>query len=359
MKAFLEDNHVDSYKEYLILLLGRAYETLKNPVIPYNPEDNKFFHKYIIQLSEIPHEEWNKEIGLPFFRNHFLFQLSDRSLLVVNPDLMVDKIYQGLKFMMYRSVCKHELPSPKGKPFKDFSAFSSSLGENFSEGELLGPILNQSLEKWSDLFKTGQDFRNQSIVGEPDFYIRKDDSLLLVEFKDVTLSESSKQSDDVGVVKNDILKRLCWDDGRSRKGVGQLLWNINRLKDGDFRLIDTSYMDIKNIYPILVTTDNVFSSSGVNALIEENCKQLLKQYSFSDDFTIYNPVIIDIDTLIELSYQLSEERYDIIKLIRGYYKNKYYKIISFKRYIRQYCKIEGEKLRERNKFLFGDLLQIS
>lgn len=54
-------------------------------------------------------------------------------------------------------------------------------------------------------------------MAEPDFYLRCGNSLFIIEYKDLVMSDKVKYSDDVTFIKTEILDRLCLDDGKSEK----------------------------------------------------------------------------------------------------------------------------------------------
>jgi hypothetical protein len=279
-------------------------------------------------------------------------------MLLINPDLLIDKLYQGLKFSMFKSINDHRLPSPKGKQFKNLPEFLSLLGTEFSEEFLAGDTLRRCLCSNVDIFKDGKELKQNGVQGESDFYIRKGQSLMIVEYKDVILSDTKKNSDDINELKRAILDKICLDNGNNRKGVGQVLWNIDRVLNGEYSIVDPEYNIVRKIYQIILVTDNVFSSHGVTKLVIEESNKIIKKYTFGNKF-ISVPIILDIDTLISLSYWLNIGKYDIFDLFDDYLIKNQGNILSFKRYVAQYYLSGKQWIADKSnrlQFMFGDIL---
>ena len=175
----------------------------------------------------------------------------------------------------------------------------------------------------ADKLIEGEIFKANGMDGEPDFYMRQGDTIFLFEYKDLTLGDSVKFSQDEEIMKQQILERICFDgiDSKGkykRKGGGQLLATIdNMINNHSFDQYDSDVNNIKNIYPIIITTDSAFSSLGVNALVIEEFDKIKKEkgYKFGDIF-VYVPVIMDLDILIRLGYMLSIGEIKIEDLIK-------------------------------------------
>jgi hypothetical protein len=57
---------------------------------------------------------WGCNQGMAFLRNKFLLKVTDKIYLLLNVNLLIDKMYQGMKFDFFRSVKDHNLLTKEG-----------------------------------------------------------------------------------------------------------------------------------------------------------------------------------------------------------------------------------------------------
>lgn len=111
-----------------------------------------------------------------------MYKIEVDTYLVLNINLLVDKLYQGLIFDFWNIVKENGGQNLKGEVIKGFDDFKSILGEEFSEPELLYDIMNKSFT--SDAVKIeGRIMKANGIIGEPDYYARIDNSILFSSTK--------------------------------------------------------------------------------------------------------------------------------------------------------------------------------
>ena len=265
---------------------------------------------------------WDEGIeGMKYLRDHFLYIMSDGNYLLLDANLLIDKIYQGLKFELFKTIQAHNLPNEKGKPYKDLPDFNSTFGTVFSERHLLYALIGKMYNGGNAICFTGDELKQYGITAEPDFYLRIEDTLFLIEYKDLLFPDKLRYSNNVDEIKMGILNRLCKDDDiNPRKGGGQLLYSIDGiLNHGLFDKIDDGVKDVKHIFPLIITTDRAFSAMGVNlAVIEEFNNIRQRKYVFKQSVMIYVPVIMNIDSLISLSYRLHTSKLQLGNLLLDY-----------------------------------------
>ena len=272
---FCSDHNANNWKEYLLRLFSFFEASLKSMDIRIDSSNRdiiSFFNQYAIDVADSALKTiCNLENGVSYLRNHFVLKYSDNLFFLLNANLLVDKIYQGLKFDFYQTITAHNLLSPQGKKYKLLPEFNSVLGDLFSETYLLYPLLQKCFCDKGILLQ-GKFLHEIIGEGEPDSYLRVNENLFIFEFKDLTLGDNVKFSQNADTINNEILKRLCCDEvdhtgTRKRKGGGQLLATINEIVNGhDYDDID-DITSVKRIFPIIITTDPAFSSLGVNAIV--------------------------------------------------------------------------------------------
>lgn len=88
-----------------------------------------------------------------------------------------------------------------------------------------------------------------------------------------------------------------------------------------------------------------FSAMGVNhAVIEEFDKIRRRKYKFELPVKIYAPIIMNIDSLISLSYRLHTSKLQLSNLILEYITGNWKSVSSFDNYVFDECR-ECEKDR--------------
>lgn len=274
--------------------------------------------------------------GIKYLRDHFLYALPDGNYLLLDANLLIDKIYQGIKFDFYKTIQEHGLPNANGKLFKDLPEFTSTLGTVFSEKHLLYAILENTYNGGNAVKYTGEELRQHGFDGEPDYYLRIEDTLFIIEYKDLLFPDTLRYSDDVTKIKKGILDRLCKDDDvNPRKGGGQLLYTIDKiLNQGILNNMDVGISDVKHIFPLIVTTDRAFSAMGVNLTIIEEFDRIRKRkYTFEQSVMIYAPVVLNIDTLISVSYRLHTASLQLSDILLQYLTKNWKNLSSFDNFI--------------------------
>ena len=372
LPKFYSDHKTKNWRDYLLQIFFFLEASLKNQYILVDDSNDSlsksahsFFDQFVIDPEDdILKKLWTDDQGMTYLRDHFLLRVSDKIYLLLNVNLLVDKMYQGMKFDFFKSIKKHGLLTKDGKKYINYPHFNSVLGEVFSEPKMLYPFLHKCFNGIADKLIEGETLNANGMTGAPDFYMREGDTLFLFEYKDLTLGDSVKFSQNEEFIKQQILERICYDgidsNGKyKRKGGGQLLATIdNLLNKHSFDQYDSNVNLIKKICPIIVTTDSAFSSLGVNAIVIAAFNKILneKGYKFGDVF-LSVPVIIDFDTLIKLGYMLSIKKINLWKVVCDYLTNNKFSISSFSTYVLDSILKNHTITTEENNFLFAEMFK--
>lgn len=357
---FLKDKGVGNWGEYITLLFGIYSHSIKSCVLPRgNVIENKFLSQFTINVNDGSTSNlWNLDYqGLGYLRNHFLYVLPNGDYLLLDANLLIDKFYQSLKFELFGTVKKYGLLTAKGKPYKDQPQFNSTFGDIFSEKHLLYSLLGKTYTGGNAVKFTGEELKNNGVNAELDYYLRTGNTLYLIEYKDVLFKESVKYTGSIDAIKKEILDKLCKDDGvNPRKGGGQLLYNIDRiLNHGLMNAIDPDVKNVTCIYPLIITTDLTYSALGVNLAVTEEFDRIRSaKYQFLQKVMIYVPVIVNLDSLILLSYRLHKTTLQLNDLLHDFIIGNWFNISSFDNYVFDECK-ESQKEREEGLvYLLGE-----
>lgn len=360
LSYFYHDHKIDSWKQYVLRLFEMMRASLKNPYVTINekyPNDRMFFDQYIIVLDDC-RKKWEDFNSIAYLRNHFLLKLNEKSYMVLNSNLLVDKFYQGLKFDFYTTLKNHSLKNTKGKVIASYADFSSCFGRDFSEPLLLHSLMTDIFADKVDAIYTGDQLKDLGVVAEPDLYMRIGDSLYLFEYKDVTLSDEVKFSADSDKMKKAICDRICkYDDGYAKKGAGQLHFTMeNIFLKGSMDKIDPDVKQIKSVFPIIMTTDRSFSAMGVNLVVIEEYAKILKTHPIKIPVFISIPIIMGIDTIIKCAHRFNNATYDLNKMLRAYIDKNNLNLIPFDTFVQANYLRKYPFDEENTKFLFGDFI---
>lgn len=160
----------------------------------------------------------------------------------------------------------------------------------------------------------------------------------------------------IPTVKEELLSRVCLDDGLKRKGAGQLLNTINEIVNNhSLDTLDPEVGKIKSFYPIIITTDRTFASLGMQYHLVERFSEIIKKYQIPTFISI--PMILDLDTLILMSNKIHDSKINFKQLIDQYLNLNDLKLTPFETfYIDSY-----KDLRVMNKddtsLLFGEMFE--
>lgn len=295
---FYNDNNVKNWEEYIELIISFYESTFGSHIVTIDSKYAdviKFFDQFIINIHDCTNL-WTDYNAITYFRNHFLLKLKADTYLIINPNLLVDKIYQGLKFMFADTIRLHSLPNKKGKPFKGGNLipdFLSQLGEDFSESHLMYRLFQQIFNEQASVLYTGEELKSKGIQAEPDLYMRIDNVLYLVEHKDLSLGDKYRYSHDYSnIIRPAICERICMYTEKKHKGFGQLLYSMeNIFKNGVMDSIDPDVQNVQMVVPIIVTTDRAFSCIGVQRVLIEEGIRMMDMHSIGKRYLSLNPLL--------------------------------------------------------------------
>lgn len=360
LPAFYEDKKVTSWKQYvgrIFNLYAQSLDSSELDVSRGTEEDYHFFEQYAANPKDAECANlWEGHNAINYLRNHFLYPIGEKKFALMNANFLVDKIYQGVKFDIYDSIQKHDVKNKKGKNYKDRPEYLSVIGTDFSESGLLHALMQKTFAGRYDALYTGPQLHNLGVEAEPDLYMRIGKSLFLFEFKDVNLGDPIKYSANLDLIKKGIIDRICLYTEKKKKGAGQLHNTIEEIVKHSMDAIDPEIKDVERIYPIVVTTDRAFSAIGVQALvIRENSK--FPPAMFNGFVSI--PIVVDFDTLIDMSYRLHNGTVQLEMLFQDYLFLCKSKVEPFSTYIRDKYKRKGAKAftKEEVKYLYEEAIQ--
>lgn len=389
LEVFYKERNVSDWKDYVRIHFGFFETSLKTPAINMDgaPEAViKFMQPYLVDQSQLPIKDNLKGQMPKVLRTKFLLQstINPNLILILSSDLLVDKIYQGLKFDFGSIAQTYGIKDVKGKEITQIR-INGELGNQFSEETMLYSVMDMIYGKRADVVRmpgavTKPFFLNDG-GSEPDYYLRKGHSLVLFENKDVLFPDTDKYSGQLLKLKQSITSKIAKfgkelnDKGRlvqKKEGLGQIYYNIIRMKDRPelYRKFDSDCGLVKRIYPVLITYDKAYSAIGVNEYINKKVptikKRILKYYKETynrtitiGEYDIQKPIIIDIDTLIMYALLLKNQKLELLDLIDEYFNKTDAdepNLSSFYTFMMDYYRL-GPQGEEFVKLLYGDVLE--
>jgi len=322
--AFNNYFNCQMWQDYLKKLLTLILPALKNEKETHTDiiveqgelfeENCAFIEKLIIlEKDEIDQNDFLTIRAKPFYK------VKDGVYRVIFKLFVVEKIFKGVYFIL-RDLNKS---LPEAHKIREFRSF---YGHKFSEKILCYRVM-ESIYSNSCIRFSGQDLADRNIVAAPDYYIRKGNNILIVESKDFLIAAEKKMSFNFNVYEEEFGKSLDFEqipNGKIKpKAVLQLVNNIRRILKTEFHA-DTDY-HYKNvfIYPVLLTHDHQYDTSGFNELIN---------FWFQDELSILadeglfihqvKPLsVVNIDSIIYNQVVLAND-ISLHKILNKYHESK-------------------------------------
>lgn len=354
---FLADHKVSNWRMYLLNLLELYTKTL--PIEGMDTVNlTEFEEQYAFGLDD----DIVDNSSIFWLRDHFIVKRGDGSYLVLNNNLIVDKMYQGLKFDLFKTARDNNLLI-NGREMSSVDKFNEELGTDFSEEYLMYDLMDRIYDTDETICYCGSYLKGK-VDAEPDYYLRKGDKMLLIEHKDVLISEKNKQETDIAKIVDAVEDKICREktEKKGRKGGPQLLHTIDGIFVNDtMKQYDEDAKIVDLVYPVVTVVDSAFSALGVAFATVRKFSEFAQNYDTIKQGLIHVlPItIIDIDTLFVLSKRLHDKELDLFALIEEYQKmlctkgRDIYDMPSFSSFIADYYPLY-ELTEEDNNFILSN-----
>lgn len=330
LNAFCEDKGVKNWREYVLKIFALYDGTLKsNLYISFKESDPEktFFEQYELAVKEcnLHFDDYSKFLNyrplLKLLRDKFIYKPEQNKFLILNANLLADKLYQGLKFELFQTAKNHALLDETGKQVKSFDTFCSNYGRSFSEDKLFARTMYKIFD-FSDKCLVDSELRAKQIIPPSDFYLRIGSDVFVFEFKDELFNEDIKFSQDIIKIKSTIIEKICRKgnaDNNGNKGAFQVLATIESILNGGWnRIEDIDIQEIKRIFPIVVTTDRAFSAMGVNYFVRDQVKNVISSLRKFSTANIYDPIIIDYDIFFAVGRSIQAREIDFAQMLHNF-----------------------------------------
>lgn len=325
---FLKKLEIDSYKEYIISILG-LFAIIKDKGAGTFTYDAQKDLDNLIKTNILDHISMpiNNNVSLDknedyrIFRDKPLIKLPNGSYEIVNIGFLLERLFSSLYFD-FKFIAK-EL---------GMNGFEDQYKQSFMEKTLLCKYLeniNRSAKYTVMSSKASLAIKKKGEDGEPDYYMKtnKTRNIILFENKDILINGKIKESRDfnniIAEYKNKILLKIYNDKGVIKtpkpEGIGQLVEQMKKIQINNAFWDKTAPTD-SLIYPVLVVGDSKLLPDGMSYLMqrwyEDRCK------SENINFGKTRPlIVISISTLLLYTDEFAKKGFE-------YYFEQYYKSIE-------------------------------
>jgi hypothetical protein len=312
----------ESYVRFLLdLFMGALIK--EQDATPYFRLDSENDYAYnIVRELTVSTDNYHSSNDLQGLRAKPIYHVKDLTYLIMSSNMFMDKFYQSFLFD-FANILKAEKNVTKIGGYPDLKSW---IGDNFSESWLFYPIMNRCFDSYKHY--AGKDIKRELNGGEPDFYVRRGNNLLIFEFKDVLLNADTKHSNDYDKICNELseLFLVSTHDKQSKKektkakGVRQLLNVIsNKLPVilSKFDKVESPYGF--NVYPIIVYVDRHFGCECINNIVNNLFAKEQPSHTIDNRFKIKPLVMVPLEELTIYEDYFHRGQLNIVDLIESYY----------------------------------------
>ncbi|SDH66768.1 hypothetical protein [Chitinophaga filiformis] len=238
-------------------------------------------------------------------RETFLYKSAKYTFLVLDVNFLIDNFYKAQIFAFNGFL--------KNRGIK--SEFLSIKAKEFMEESYLPQVIERCFTNYITFL--GDECPNCKGEELCDVYIRKENKICLMEFKDTLLNADAKNSGDKDVLYAELDKKFLENQKRKPKGITQLL---NAIKDIESNgvLFDTDCPNNLEIFPVILYTDFSFGIEGLNKVFKEKLNSKLSELTFSK-------IHVNEITFINLSFfelheqHLANQNLDLFTMLKEYH----------------------------------------
>ena len=262
-------------------------------------DDDGLLSEQIVDKDSIDIHEvvpLEKNIDYQTFREKPFIKIAPHQYAVIDVSFMIYRMFDGLYFI-FNDLWQQKHPDNQ-------QGFNRIFTTEFSEETVLVNCLKEisNSHEWFSL----SDNECRSIVPEkklsspPDFYIRNGNNVILFECKDVKIPKEVKAEGTIQQLLDEVTKDFVGylDKEKNKwryKGIGQLVRNAKRIKNGEFTW-DIEAKTDSNIFLVLVLADARQVAIGwKNFLHRKMIEECIRQKT--DYSKIYPLILMDLGTL--------------------------------------------------------------
>ena len=364
LKAFLEENKIEKWEDYLIFILNTYLKNVANVegasnLIQINPDI--YYGKNFLDSMSVEIKDFKRTLDFTGLRSKPVYYYGNGLYSIISSKFFLDKMFQSFLFDLV-SILKNR----NDNKIKNYPQLKQLVGDRFTEKYLFYEIMKGCFSNNNKKLIEGEELKKHLKDGEPDFYIRKGKNIFLFEFKDVMLNANVKHCGDLERINNEILQKfeLTTSDKKKDKpkGITQLLNVIeNKLSTILNEYDNFEVLDKLNVYPIVIYQDSSFDIEGVRYLLNNRFSLLKKDRVISEDYLIKDFIMLPLEILIKLEDYFNDGTIILNDLIDNYIietkKSEQNKLLPFNKYVMREAKAKGynDKMSSRFREIINSL----
>jgi hypothetical protein len=317
---YLTNNNVETFEEYLKHLIGfyiNGFNKSKGSFYTFFSEEsfhsNPVFRNYYLDLNNIEKIKDslnNQNHKIKILRDYPIIRSSEGKYFISNWNFIIDKLYEGFKFDFFNnSGIKEKLKGDNET--EKYNSFTSDINQKFNEKIIFRDIVERYLNRNEAICFYDGDGKNWN----QDLYLRKNNHIIIAEFKGSTLP----LSDSFEKIENDVKERMIYNNVNNRpKAVCQIIDQIDKLHSNH-----NYYENLDNlgysknrlfIYPVIIYTDSNWGLNGINEYIIKDFRNRIieKNYKF---FLVNDIVMIPLNFFMEYENLFIKDNLDLHQLI--------------------------------------------
>ncbi len=262
----------------------------------YYIEPNKNYDYEHLRSLSINDQLGKKNLRFSDIKKYPLYKTDDRGFMIIDEGMLVKKIYKGPLFeTFYSTSLKTDMENRFNNPNQAFGNYKTDVSK-----EAIEKLCFRGIIKTAELNKHETLHFDEKLDSLPDMYFRSGKKILLIEFKDNLFSDNITENNDVDSLVKFIEERFIQNKSDSKKGIKQLINNVNLLYEGHFsfdpglqKLLDSnSKLDISCM---ICYTEFIVGMPGINEYLnlryeEEVNKNILNK-------SISNLTLVSLETL--------------------------------------------------------------
>lgn len=236
-----------------------------------------------------------------------LFFSNGNSYKIINGNFLYKHSYRGPFFDLVKTTGLEKVIG--------FNAYSGTVSKKVMEEICFKAILETLGTEKGVLIHENE---NKSTS---DGYFREGNIIFLIEFKAYILKDDQIEEPDFEKLKGYIDENFIKKESGKPKGIGQLLNQLNLLRDGKLNADTLSFSENNKytIYPVICHNDFHFSLPGINEYLNNEFFKLLNADDYLN-FEIKDVVIIDLNWMFDLAIRNGKFN-DLTQLIEKYRLN--------------------------------------
>lgn len=258
---------------------------------------------------------YSSDNSFRILRKKMLYNFDKYNFFLLDINFLIDQLYKAQIFAFKEFI---ESKGYKGN-------FLSMKGKEFMEDIYFRLIMERCFPYY--IRKSGEDAKKNDGNEICDYYLRKGNNIILIEFKDILLSADIKEKSDKELLYSEFEMKFFENQKKDPKGIQQLFNAVKYIENNKLYFDEINEDGKLNIYPIVVYTDSSFGYEGINKILKKKFSDLLSSETF------VKTTIKDI-TFINLNYfeinedYLKQDFIELFKFIDEYHQHTQIELYS-------------------------------